>query len=515
METVGEAFEEVVRSPLSTWILPLALCIHFVCAFNALLRRYSFRSFTVYQWSQYVSGFLLPLFLIGHFATIGISRWVLGMDIDYELVFLEFWGVPIDTLFLVSLLALAGVHVGLGIWFYLQSKEWFVFYKTYILFILVLTPLLALLGVIAGGREASQREHNLPNWAEQVRSEAHYSQDWEETREIGSGLAIAGYLSILGLVLSIRWVVGRRAQKQSITVSYPDGQKVSMTKGSTLLEASNLAHIAHAQLCQGHGRCSTCRVYVAEGEELLEPMDEAERAVLSRFRSNTNIRLACQARALGNCRIDLLISPELASVQASGGKQRFISEEKEIIVLFSDIRGFTQFSEHRLPYDVVFILNRYFQEMGRVIEKHGGYLDKFIGDGTMAIFGLSDGMEKGANQALKATEQMAETLHKLNSELTSDLAEPLKIGVGVHAGKAIVGEMGYKSALTLTAIGDTVNTASRLEAMTKEVGCFMICSDLVAQLAGLDCSHLTSGELLLRGKSTPLKVWYTPYPAPR
>ena len=144
--------------------------------------------------------------------------------------------------------------------------------------------------------------------------------------------------------------------------------------------------------------------------------------------------------------------------------------EREIAILFADIRGFTALAEGRLPYDVVFMLNRYFAAMGRAVEAAGGRVDKFIGDGVMALFGDRAMPRPAAAQALAAARLMSLRLDELNVALRAELAEPLRIGIGIHAGPVIVGEMGYGGATTITAIGDAVNTASRLESLTKEFG---------------------------------------------
>lgn len=117
-------------------------------------------------------------------------------------------------------------------------------------------------------------------------------------------------------------------------------------------------------------------------------------------------------------------------------------EEQGIAVLFADIRDFTALSEQKLPYDVVFILNRYFRPMGEAIEGAGGRVDKFIGDGIMALFGVDESPEHGSATALQAARNMALRLDKLNDLLKADLPAPLRIGIGIHVGPAIIGEMG-------------------------------------------------------------------------
>jgi adenylate cyclase len=185
--------------------------------------------------------------------------------------------------------------------------------------------------------------------------------------------------------------------------------------------------------------------------------------------------------------------------QAHGG-------EHYVAILFADIRGFTSISEGKLPYDVVFLLNRYFRATGQAIEAAGGRVDKFIGDGVMAIFGLTGAPETACRQALDAARRMALALDDLNEAMSGDLDLPLRIGIGLHAGPAIVGEMGYERAAQITAIGDTVNTASRLETLTKEFGAELVVSQELLDRAGLDLSMAPRHDVEIRGRQGRLAV---------
>jgi adenylate cyclase len=180
--------------------------------------------------------------------------------------------------------------------------------------------------------------------------------------------------------------------------------------------------------------------------------------------------------------------------------------EREIAVMFADIRGFTALSEGRLPYDVVFILNRYFAAMGRAVESAGGRVDKFVGDGVMALFGVEQDAATGCRAALAAARLMSERLVELNESLSAELTEPLRIGIGLHAGPAIVGEMGYGDASAITAIGDSVNTASRLEGLTKEYAAELVVSLEVIARAGLVLPDGRRDEIEIRGKREKLAV---------
>jgi adenylate cyclase len=180
--------------------------------------------------------------------------------------------------------------------------------------------------------------------------------------------------------------------------------------------------------------------------------------------------------------------------------------EREIAILFADIRGFTALSEGRLPYDVVFILNRYFAAVGRAVETAGGHIDKFLGDGVMALFGIDSNAQQGCREALTAARLMSERMGELNASLSGELDRRLRIGIGIHAGPIIVGEMGYGGATAMTAIGDAVNTASRLEELTKEFACELVVSEVVVSRAGFDLSKFPRQEVEIRGRREMLAV---------
>jgi len=144
--------------------------------------------------------------------------------------------------------------------------------------------------------------------------------------------------------------------------------------------------------------------------------------------------------------------------------------------------------------------------MGRAVEEAGGHLDKFIGDGVMALFGIESGPAAGCRQALAAARLMSERLVDLNRALEQDVNEPLRIGIGLHFGPTIVGEIGYGKTVSLTAIGDAVNTASRLETATKEFGCELVVSEELVTRAGIDLAAFPRREIEIRGRQQILAV---------
>jgi adenylate cyclase len=193
-------------------------------------------------------------------------------------------------------------------------------------------------------------------------------------------------------------------------------------------------------------------------------------------------------------------------------------EAREITVLFSDIRGFTSLSEQVDPVEMVAQLNEYFEAMVEVVAAEQGAVDKFLGDGLMAIFGAPARQEDHALRASRAAIAMLDRLEDVNHDREQRGLAPLRIGIGIHTGRAVVGNVGSPPfRVDFTAIGDTVNLAARLEAMTKELGAVIVVSDATrdAVTAHDIGGHDAAGELrfdelgtvVARGRTEPTRVF--------
>jgi len=238
----------------------------------------------------------------------------------------------------------------------------------------------------------------------------------------------------------------------------------------------------------------------------MAPPEADEARVLARVGAPDGVRLACQIRPSHDLTVAPLLPPTATARDAGLSAVHLEGEEREIAILFADLRSFTRVAEQKLPYDVVFLLNRYFAAMGRAVEEAGGRVDKFIGDGVMALFGVEGDAGQACRRALAAARGMARELDQLNDALAYDLEVPLRMGIGIHAGAVIVGAMGYGGATSVTAVGDSVNTASRLEGLTKDFGCQLVVSDRVAEYAGVDLTAFRREEMEIRGRSESLGV---------
>ena len=186
---------------------------------------------------------------------------------------------------------------------------------------------------------------------------------------------------------------------------------------------------------------------------------------------------------------------------ALGGKKRHIT------VLFSDIRGFTSISEQIGPEQVVSLLSDYFGQVTHIVFKHGGTVDKFIGDAVFAIFGAPKSHEDDALRAVKTGLEMIELVESLGPKWTQIIGRPLKVGVGINSGEAVVGSIGSEIRSEFTAIGDTVNLGSRLEGLTKELGVPMLISEFTAAELKDAIPLRPLRQVKVTGREAPLLVY--------
>ena len=485
----------------------LSILLHLAIALDALYRRRSLRMPVGETW-QLLLGLILPPLLTIHVIGTAVANSLFDLHATYSYVVWTLWvAIPSYSVIQICALTVAWIHGCIGLRAWLRIKPFYPAWRDLLFAAALVLPILALLGFVAAGHEVAVLSQQ-PAWMAQL---------WAATNvPDGAGIAelyrirnltLIVYGALIGLVFVARAARQGLEKRNAITVRYADGHEVVVRRGTSLLEASRIGGIPHASVCGGKGRCSTCRVKVIAGMNHLSALEIQESALLSRIGAAPGTRLACQATPTGDVTIAPLLPPMTTSRQALAHAEQHHGKEREIAVLFADLRGFTELSEHRLPYDVVFLLNRYFRAMGEAVQTAGGRVDKFIGDGVMALFGLDVSPQEACTQAVAAAIGMSTNLQKLNELMAHDLPQPLRIGIGIHVGPTIVGEMGFAGTQAMTAIGDTVNTASRLESATKEFDCQLLISQRVAELAGLDLAILAPHDVPLRGRSETVPVY--------
>ena len=259
----------------------------------------------------------------------------------------------------------------------------------------------------------------------------------------------------------------------------PDRKEVDVGDGETILEATLRANLAHAHACGGQARCSTCRVWILEGLENCVARSDRERSLADRLRFGPEVRLACQTKVVGDVKLRRLVLDETdleITSQLSRKRLGRCGEVKNVAVLFCDIRGFTALTESLSAYDVIFILNRYFFQVGDVIDRNGGYIVDFYGDGVLALFGLED----DAHAPLRGVKAAVEILHvvdHLKPYMEAMYDKDFDVGIGMHYGPAVIGTVGSAKTEKLAGVGGTINIASRIEAANKSADTRLLVSE--------------------------------------
>lgn len=496
-----------------TWTLYGALLVHFLLALHAIYRRRRLWPMPVAEALQLCLGLAIIPLLAGHVIGTRVAGAFFAVFYTHGYVLLQLGEIqPLLGLRQAVALLAAWTHGCIGMHFWLRLKPSWPLLRPWLFAAALLLPAFSLAGFASGLRETALRAE-AEGWVAKRLAELN-APNAEAAATLGAltDLVLAFWAGGIALALFARQVRAlRRRRAGRIRIAYPGGRVAEVERGLSVLDASQLSGIPHASICGGRGRCSTCRVTLLRGAAGQPEPSPEEAAVLARIGAPPDTRLACQLRPVADIVVAPLLPPNASMREArrrgSGPPQ---GQEREIAVLFADLRGFSRLAENRLPYDVVFVLNRYFDAMGRAIEAAGGHVDKFIGDGVMALFGVGGDVRDGARRALDAARRMDRALAELNESLSGEIEQALRIGIGIHAGPAIVGEIGYGRTTGLTAIGDTVNVASRIEALCKPYGAELVVSDSAAEAAGLGREGCRVESTAIRGRVSTIDVLVFP-----
>ena len=500
MSSVRDVRIAITRSLPGTIILLGASLTHMVLGLGRFINRRGWQMKMI-DAVQLGFGLLIPLLLARHVLGTRIAHEMFGIDDNYIYALFVMW--PGEAVNQFTLITLVWVHGCIGLYMWLRLRLWFVKISPYALGLAVLVPVLAFAGFSAAGRVVrTLYEFKNPYSSEQFM----LLKTWMD-------YALWGYVTVLAVFVLVRIILTIWTRyRQVITIDYFNGPVIKIAKGLSLLEGSQANNIPHASICGGKARCSTCRVRVLSGLDDQPSASQTEQRVLERIGATKNVRLACQLRPDAALTIvPLLPAQQIKAEDVQALDKYFWGVEQDVTLLFSDLRGFTKMSEDQLPYDVVFLLNQFLGNMSQAIEDSGGYIDKFMGDGIMAIFGMDRPVEEGAKDALKAARAMSGVLDSLNVSLADELPSRLNIGIGIHTGGAILGRIGVASASgageRITALGDTVNTASRLESSTKELQAQLVVSEQTLLAADYDLPSALESSITVKGKVKPLRVF--------
>ncbi len=401
-------------------------------------------------------------------------------------------------------------HACIGLHTWLRLKPGYLKKRTLLFSLALLLPALALAGYVATGVQVLELAKS-QEWVGKILAESNFKPAMMEWNFFTMYITMAVWAGIILLVFFARWLrqalLKKNRSEKIYYRNFRESRVIDMHPGASILESLRADGVAHASVCGGRGRCTTCRIKIGDGADRLTPATAYERRALERIAAPENVRLACQVHPVASLEITPLLAPSVTPMEGIGKMGYEQGEELQVVILFADLRESTKLAEGRLPFDVVFILNQFFAEMAASLEDTGGLYAQFNGDGLMALYGLNTGFQEGCIQALQGAQHMLKRLDILNQRLGMELQNPLRMGIGIHCGEAIVGSMGPPATPIISALGDNVNIAARLEAQTKELGAQVVVSTETAIQANVDLSGFPIHTVPIRGREQGIEVY--------
>lgn len=482
----------VTRSPAGTALLAAALAAHAGLALIALARMRSFRLPRL-QAVQIVLGLSIPLVLLAHVVETRGAAEILGIRDGYPYVLWRLWRLP-EAGLQILLMALVWLHGMIGLHLWLRGLAWWPRLIPAATALAVLVPALAVAGFLRAGADLAAATAKPGGEAALIAAVG-----WRTEAEAWIGQArrgaVAGYLGLVlaALIANTGWRIATLGRR--IEVAFLDGPRVAGRRGMTVLEIAQANRVRIEAQCGGNGRCTTCRVIVLRGAEALPPPEATERETLRAIGAGEDTRLACQLRPQGNVTLARVHDGGRGAIRDRAGA----GVERRMVILFLDMRGFTARTSGMLPHDVVHLLNRFFAAVVPAITAHSGRIDKYLGDGLLAVFDQPHDPPRAARAALEAVVDVDRALTRFNARLRGEGVEPVRIGIGLHMGDLVQGEIGAAGARQVTIIGDAVNTAARLEGVTKPLNAQVVVSRPVLDAAGVRLPDAAWQHLKLRG----------------
>jgi adenylate cyclase len=494
--------------------LPVAIVFYAAALVHAGLGLWALYERRQFRWKaieplQLVLGLSIPALIITHIAGVRLGQTLFGHEKLYPQVFFAYWIVwPYKMWLMLAVMTIAWVHGCIGLYFWLRIKAFYKSAAPFLLAAAVLIPALAMLGLYQGGRSVVDSDSK--EWrAENLSPQQVGTRAEQDVLKRIEDYFLIGYLGLLGIVMLARGVRALNERRAGmVNLSYGNGRTVRVPKGLSVLEASLRNNVPHASVCGGRARCSTCRIRVIGDSSSLPEPSKREAFVLDRVGAGADpaIRLACQLRPEADLSFFQIFLPQITAATLRTSSPTRIGEERYLVSMFVDMRGSTKLAEKRLPFDTVFIVNRFLGAVSHAVIECGGQPNQFVGDGQLALFGLDSDPRTACRQALKAASMIAANVDELNQFLSHDLREPIRFGIGIHGGEVIIGDIGYRDHMVFTALGDAVNVAARLQDMTKSLACEAVISEEVRVTAGVAADSLPQHEVTIRGRTEPMVV---------
>lgn len=491
---------------VGTALLYSALVIHPTLGLWAFYARRHFRWRTS-EALQLLLGLSIPAMLANHVCVTRLSWTLYGLNKGYVAELDALWvATPAWGWLQMGVLVVAWTHACLGLYFLLRLRRWWPRWQALLTALAVLIPSLALLGFAAGGRDVARM------LADPAYKVVHLPVSVVGTPAQKARLAelrdefLRFYAGCLALVIVARMVRSAAVRRLgTMVIRYPGGTRASVPRGIAVLDASRLFNVPHAGVCGGKGRCSTCRVRILWSAEQLPAPAPHELDVLRRIGADPDtVRLACQLKPRADLAVAPLIPQGIASEFVLGRAPRIPGEERFVAAMFIDLRDSTGLAARHMPFDSVFLVGRFITMVTRAVVDCGGRPVQFLGDGLLALFGLETPPDLACRQALGAVRAIQSELEALVPLFDQETGRNLRYGIGLHCGRAIIGEIGFGQHVAFTALGETINLAHRLQEVARDREAVAAISEELFAVAGDGAAPYAKFTVSLRGRALPL-----------
>ena len=460
----------VTRSWPGVIILAAALVTHVVFGLLKLFGRRTLR-LPAWELAQLFLGLAIPFLLLPHIIDTHVANTLFGVQDSYLYELARLW--PASALSQSLLLAIVWAHGCLGIHHWLKVRSWYRALQPLLLLLAIAIPVTALAGFVVSGRAVANLISD-QTMAVRMRALTHWPNSFnEDSLTAYSRTLRIAFAVVLGLVAIA--IVFRRfgmLAAPKIAINYAGGPKLQSAVGPTLLEISRAAGVAHASECGGRARCGTCRVRITEGAATLPAPSLAERFTLARVKAPQDARLACQIRPTASLSVIKLVQggDDIGVAQPVTTDGDDAATQRPLCLLYLRMRDIDQIARDRLAYDLLFILNEFFAAAGAAIDQNHGWVDKFFGDGLLAVFGQQRGLAQGTRDVLRAARAIDLALDRLNEKVAAELGHPVQASIGVHAGGFVMGRIGLGKTSVVSVVGLGTDIAGQLASFTESKG---------------------------------------------
>jgi adenylate cyclase len=454
-----------------TVLLYGAAAIHLTLAFVAIYRRRTLRM-PAPDLLRIVLGLGIPLLLIGHAVATRLAHELYGYPSEYHRVVWALWTSNAEGRQL-ALLVPGWLHGCLGLHFAFCRRRLYQRLRFVLFAVALLLPVLAGLGFLSMGKELAANPSFL---AAMNAIPAPAAAEGLALARLRDGI-LAFYFSAIALIFAareIRALVERR-RKLLVTIEYPQ-RVVQVPRGWTVLEASRSHHIPHMSMCGGRARCSTCRVRVVRGEAHCPAPGADEAQTLARIGAPPSVRLACQLRPRGDIAVVPLLAAAPATLLPASVRN---SVERDIVIMLVDWCGRTAFAKRHLPQDVLYFARLFGEAVVSAVPTEDEAHCEIGGDEVVVLFGLNGDLAHACRSALEAAACVERALETFGNWHEREFGDSARFTVVMHAGHAAVGDIGFRDAQRLVAVGPATDVANRLRTRAAELGVKFIVSSTV------------------------------------